>query len=1204
MKTRSLFIISIVCFVAGFSALLLYQQPATPSLAAAQISKQLGSELAKIEEAFKIHQDELKACEGMPSVGFPFYVYKKKELTCWTDNSLVPPINRISDTTSIQLLKIAQSNFVLYQKAVGSETQLVSLIMLTRDYPIQNDFLKNEWNHKIFPTNNITVLEPSSNLGVPVVYNNQVIFRVSFLLSGLSANANANSWSVIFTLIGVFFLLLTLHKWSYERYRESVAVIIMCSGIVAIRLFFLAFSYPRSVLPVDIFSAEQFASSRLNPSLGDLGLSVLTVCLLAIYIFQFAGRSLREKSKKEPGALTVIIGVIFSFLLFATAHYPVLTVQTIVHNSNISLDITSSLDLSFLRILSFLAVLLTWCASFLLIHVFIRFILLNCGKHSHRILLTGMMIFAAINYWEGQQFVATLLITWVILLLVQYFGFINSLDRIQYKTFSYVLVVLLGFVLNVSISVYFLSKEENADHQLRFAESYLNDRDSFGEFLLNDLSDKLEKDVFVQTRLASPFLSKLPIQQKIRQVFLPSYFNKYDVIIHLFNSVGNSVNVNDPSSFSTLLSQYDDDVNKTEYEGLYRVRNKGQDIAQQYVLVNAVKRNSILNGYIVIELLLKKSISLNVYPELLVDNRFRQSLKPAELSYATFARGELESSNGDFNYEVLFNKKLLGEEKLYRDGIEANGFQHIAIENADNLVTVISARIMSVQYFIANVSFYLSLGLCLVILLILWMGITNFIKRRQLYYAARIQLLINLSFFLPLVIVSIVTLRLLSTSSQQQLNETYLNRSVFLAEQLSNMPIQTDSLFRSVDKQSHVQNLSRVSSVELFLYTTAGRLAAASQMSIFDNQLMAPVMNAMALQKLNAGEKTFIEADEVGQLSYFMAYAKVPSTNLVLAIPYYQSATRLEKLQIEALVNILIIFGLVFLVLLFLSFFVSRWLTFPLEFISITLQRTSLDQFNKPLQWHANDEIGLMVKSYNDMLQKLNDSKSELERMQREQAWREIAQQVAHEIKNPLTPMKLTLQRLSRALQEKQAVSESATKAVDSLLEQVEVLNSIASSFSTFARLPAANLQETDLVIQLNRVMSLYDLNNAIVLESIPKKMLAIADPGIVQTVFSNIILNAIQAKHEDRELQVRISAEKSDGFWVLNFADNGRGIESEKIDKIFLPHFTTKESGSGLGLAIAKQSIEQMHGTISFQTNVESGTIFTITLRIAEELL
>jgi nitrogen fixation/metabolism regulation signal transduction histidine kinase len=237
-----------------------------------------------------------------------------------------------------------------------------------------------------------------------------------------------------------------------------------------------------------------------------------------------------------------------------------------------------------------------------------------------------------------------------------------------------------------------------------------------------------------------------------------------------------------------------------------------------------------------------------------------------------------------------------------------------------------------------------------------------------------------------------------------------------------------------------------------------------------------------------------------------------------------------------------------------------------------------------------------MAREYNQMLIKLSDSKQELERNQRERAWREIAQQVAHEIKNPLTPMKLTLQQLERTLQNENQQDSKLSKSVESLLSQVNSLDDIASSFSSFAKMPEPVFAEVDLVGLLNKTINLHIQEGSILFQTSLEKAIVLADEKLLGRIFSNIILNGLQAKRPGIAPEIRVRLEVQASKYRISFADNGKGIRPELIGKIFLPHFTTKQSGSGLGLAISKQGIEQMGGTIWFDTSPK-GTIFYIEL-------
>ncbi|MFZ6010009.1 MAG: sensor histidine kinase, partial [Bacteroidota bacterium] len=404
--------------------------------------------------------------------------------------------------------------------------------------------------------------------------------------------------------------------------------------------------------------------------------------------------------------------------------------------------------------------------------------------------------------------------------------------------------------------------------------------------------------------------------------------------------------------------------------------------------------------------------------------------------------------------------------------------------------------------------------------------------------------------------------------------------------------------------ENRLADLAKLSNLDANIYNTDGVLLATSQPLIFESNLLSRYINATAFLKIRDGNNLFIESENVGDLRYFVSYAalKSPQTgklNGILGIPFFQSAYSIEKMQINILSNILNIFALIFIVLLVLSYFVSKWLTFPLEFITLSLRKTSLTKMNVPLTWAAKDEIGLMVKEYNSMLFKLSESKSELEQTQREKAWREIAQQVAHEIKNPLTPMKLTLQQLERSVNHSGAANDKLQKAIVTLLSQVDTLNEIASSFSTFAKMPEPVIHRIDLVSLVRRTVDLHSPTGDINFKTSDKEIMVMGDDQLLSRTFSNIILNGLQSGIPGQLIRVNVVVEKVGMQCRVSFHDNGKGIEPSIVESVFVPHFSTKRSGSGLGLAIAKQAIEHMNGKIWFETEVGKGTSFFIELPI-----
>jgi len=227
-----------------------------------------------------------------------------------------------------------------------------------------------------------------------------------------------------------------------------------------------------------------------------------------------------------------------------------------------------------------------------------------------------------------------------------------------------------------------------------------------------------------------------------------------------------------------------------------------------------------------------------------------------------------------------------------------------------------------------------------------------------------------------------------------------------------------------------------------------------------------------------------------------------------------------------------------------------------------------------------------MVNEYNKMVDNLEQSKIELARSQKESAWREIARQVAHEIKNPLTPMKLTLQQMQLWLVKDTLEKERAKQSVNTLLNQVEILNEIASSFSAFARMPAPILEKLDLVALLTKTVNLYSTyeGGSVDFKSSVQPVYIDGDPQLLDRIFSNMILNGLQAG--GKPPLVFIEVKPAGSFIRVIIQDNGEGIAPEFQDKIFIPYFTTKKSGSGLGLAIAKQGIELSGGKIWFDSS------------------
>ena len=279
---------------------------------------------------------------------------------------------------------------------------------------------------------------------------------------------------------------------------------------------------------------------------------------------------------------------------------------------------------------------------------------------------------------------------------------------------------------------------------------------------------------------------------------------------------------------------------------------------------------------------------------------------------------------------------------------------------------------------------------------------------------------------------------------------------------------------------------------------------------------------------------------------------------------------------------------------------ISNSITAPLKVLSERLKSLKLGKKNVPLNWEQKDELGELIKDYNRMILQLEESAKILATKERETAWREMAKQVAHEIKNPLTPMKLSLQHLQFAIENDSPDKEKMFGKVSAtLIEQIDNLNRIASEFSSFAKMPEPENKE----VSLNEVVaSIHDLfrerKDMDIRLFVPIDDLRVfADKDHLLRVMSNLIKNAIQAIPEERRGEIIIKLYKKNDNAVILVADNGKGIKDELVEKVFKPNFTSKSSGTGLGLAICANIIEGFNGKIYFETEVNKGTDFYVVI-------
>jgi nitrogen fixation/metabolism regulation signal transduction histidine kinase len=408
-----------------------------------------------------------------------------------------------------------------------------------------------------------------------------------------------------------------------------------------------------------------------------------------------------------------------------------------------------------------------------------------------------------------------------------------------------------------------------------------------------------------------------------------------------------------------------------------------------------------------------------------------------------------------------------------------------------------------------------------------------------------------------------------------------------------------------------LEKLSNIFYTDINMYDEKGELLATSRPEIIENNLISNRMNTLAyLEMVINHSSEYIHNENIGGLEYLSAYVPfVNSENKLLAylnLPYF---TRQDELTSEitnlvvAIINIMVLMSL-------LSFtfavFLSNKLTLPLRLLQESFARVSLNSRNEKISYNAQDEIGSLVSEYNKMVDQLTLSAELLAKSERESAWREMAKQVAHEIKNPLTPMRLSIQHLQRSINDKKENWEEQFERLSKMLiEQIDDLSSIATEFSNFAKMPPLQNEKLDLVEKLIDTCKLFENTENIEIKLNVygiSELYVYADREQLSRVFINLMKNAIQSLLESRNGKVLLSLEKKEDKAIIRFRDNGKGIPEEIRDKLFQPNFTTKSGGMGMGLAIVESILKNAGGMVYYETELNKGSTFIVELPIYHE--
>lgn len=1149
------------------------------------------------------HADPLLYFEQLETAVFkyPTFLVRNGELVYWSDFKYVPDVLLLKGIKKSRFIQKEKSSYLaIASEGADANSKLISLICLQYVPEVVNQYFSSNFNEELFLSNDFNLAAPEIELEYRVKYQDEQLFSISFGEDYTSQSEWLVYVSLLLEILCYLAAIVVLYFFVFAfQLHNLIRWPLFALLVIMVRIGYNQIALPFGYELLAVFDPKFYASSVINPSLGDLLMNIYTFLGLSFLFFLQ-----HLKDERRYGLISNVIYAVFTFWLL---YFNFWLVESIYLHSQWGLDITDEFDTGKLKYLSLLILIFSSVIYFLFSHLLaVQLLRRTRGEVALIILLAGVL-FALTAFFLDLPFLWVLAVHSVYLWVCYTFDLAASLNEFKFSAFLYLFLSTVSYSLVGTHAIQYMEQIELADEQEQLAGNLLLDNDPLLEYLLAELNDKIAHDVFIINRMMSPFSSKEIIKEKIRRYYLTDYFEKYDVDIQLFNASGIEVAVN-PIHIDLIKSSFFRDEFATGVVDVYLTPSNLSVRGLKYISYIPLQRMGNKVGAIVLNLRLKRIATENVYPELLKDQRFF-SAGDQKFDYAIFNADSLVHSFGSYNYQntALFSFDDVSKARISL--LQENNFVHRAYHDGGQRWVIISGENDKLYGLVSNFSFLFILHFTLVVLSLFIYAFFLLYRREQLSLAFKIQLFFNLAFFFPLIVIAIAAVTFMYNSFKDEKSQQFLANTENLSFRLEDV-IEA----RKQEQLDHerfedvLEQIAKYAGIDLNVYDLSGRLMGSSQPQIFSKSLLSDYINPSALKKiLLRGEKLFLEDEVLGNLQYLSAYVAIKSLQSgevigILSSPFYQSEREEQSRLFGVLTIIMNAFTVIFLLFLILVYYASRNLTSPLRLISQKLGVVSFAEENEPLHWNAEDEIGLLIKEYNKMLHKLEKSKAELARTEKESAWREMARQVAHEIKNPLTPMKLSLQHLSRVLLQNVGSEHKSIKTIDSLLRQIDTLSDIASSFSEFAKMPIPKREMVEITEVLHSAIQLHanTENCTIDYEITDEKLFVITDEQLMGRILANLIINAKQAVHTHKEACIDIHLKRTDDDVIISIADNGEGIPDEIKDKVFIPNFSTKYTGSGLGLAIAKRGVEHAGGSIWFENNEAGGTVFFIKLPLA----
>lgn len=1178
------------------------------------------SKVAQAKSFNKNGVEALKFIEAYRPQGINLLIFKKDTVQFWSSSKILPPLSKVKEGPSFYPSRNGQ--YELIRKTDGDHV-FVFFIALKAQFLIENQYLKNEILPEVFPNRSLDIAgftdkEIRNIFSLNKDYLFQVKLKDSYT-SGIYANIQLWLW-----IVGLFAICLFVNSfctWLVNKGTVIIGIGILTLFFLALRLSDLQFLWLNHQFNLEIFNPAIYAQSDLLPSLGDFLLNVLAITWTCLFVYTHRQKLLIPQWAAKHKGFSYFIHLVFLLILSGFAFIMDDVFFGLIDNSKINFDITNIINLNFISFICILILCLVWFNIFLITTVFIELSKQFNVTNKQRVILFVISISAYFAYKLATDFNVYFLVYALFIFVI---GWNNYLQNRRFYISIYAILFFCMAFLTALKYIKFIDIKERSvrkgiSQKLRKTDEpkVISSITSFE----NKISrDSLIVDYFKRKRGTESF----QLHNYITKSYLDGYLSRYEHRMFEYDNkdeIFQNESTIPLSNFKSLVRTGALKIQGSEY--FYRL-NDTFGFQKYFGIIPIFDRENMI-GFLVIELT-SQPYDYNInFPELLIDGKLKSDEDYNPYSFAFYKDNKLFGQSGKYTYKTINQFKGVLDTVVFVNEFNPD-YNHAVYKSDKNKVIVVSKERMSYTIRLATLSFFFlvfilfSAGLYCILWLFNtinnqqsgWFNVNRYlmINANKILYKTRIQVTIVLAVVATLLIVGWTTFYYIKDQyigqQEDEIREKVRKVQLAYEKRVLEKGLRNDERARFEFSQFADDNATFLN-----LYSTKGDMLLTSLGKMYEYGILGPKIGPKAYISLHTNQQSeFINTTEkIGEFTYAAGYAPIRNdknqTIAYIGVPYYSNEADYQA-KIGLFINTLInIYALVFVLIGVLAVFLANQITHPLTFIQESIRKTKLGQRNKPIVWHRQDEIGSMIKEYNKMLAALEMSAVKLARSERESAWREMAKQVAHEIKNPLTPLKLGVQLLEKSWKEQDPNFEKKFASFNkSFVEQIDSLATIASEFSNFAKMPDTKLENLELVPVIEQAIRVYNATDNVEISmtnQVRGDLLVLGDRDQLLRTFNNLLKNAIEATEGREKGVIRIKIINDQKFAFVEVEDNGKGIDEDLQDKIFVPNFTTKSSGTGLGLAFVKQAIENAGGTIHFNSMPNAGTTFYLSFPLAK---